>query len=442
MRIFVTLAFVIALNTAIAPVSQAQPTPENLASLADELDAHLLEIARLWYPRTVDNENGGFYERFSHDWTHQRENAKSVVYQSRQTWTAAAIAGHMPELTEEFLPYAHHGIAGLYKNLHDDEYGGFYWQTRADGTPNPNNMNKHAYGIAFVVYAAASVHQQTNDPASLELALEAYNFLEMHAHDRVNNGYNEYLTRSGRPILPQEDLNANPQGDPIGTLVGFKSMNTHIHMLEAYTELYKVHPDPHLRNRLTELHTLVRDTIAVPPGALNMFFTPDWRAIPAHDSIGHDIETAFLLAESAAALGIPDDPQTWHVARQLVDHALRYGWDERFGGFYDKAESFQAAYALEKIWWTQAEGLNALAVMHQRFGNETDRYYIALNRQWEFIKQHQIDAENGGWHNTLNRDGSLPNQQDKVSQWKAAYHNARALIHTSHILRQLAEHRD
>ncbi len=144
-------------------------------------------------------------------------------------------------------------------------------------------------------------------------------------------------------------------------------MNSHIHLLEAITALYRIWPDPLVEKRLRELFLVVRDKIAVEPGCLNLFFTPDWCPVPEHDSFGHDVETAYLLLEAAERSKEPDDAKTLTVARCLVDHALQWGWDERLGGFYDRGAAFAPACGREKIWWTQAEGLNALLLMHARF---------------------------------------------------------------------------
>ena len=168
-------------------------------------------------------------------------------------------------------------------------------------------------------------------------------------------------------------------------------MNSHIHLLEAITALSRVWPDPLVQTRLREVFLIVRDKIAVEPGCLNLFFTPDWRAVPDYDSFGHDVETAYLLLEAAAALKEADDPKTLMVARSLVDHALQWGWDERLGGFYDKGAAFAPAYGREKVWWTQAEGLNALLLMHEHFGGQTRRYFDAFLKQWDFIVNYQVD---------------------------------------------------
>jgi mannobiose 2-epimerase len=168
---------------------------------------------------------------------------------------------------------------------------------------------------------------------------------------------------------------------------------------------------------------------------LNLYLTRDWHAIPAHDSFGHDIETAYLLVEAAAALGMQDDLTTWSMARRLVDHALEWGWDEQRGGFYDKGESFAGkAFDTTKVWWTEAEGLNALMVMDRKFGGQTDRYRKAFWKQWEFIEKHLIDPHYGGWYGETLADGTLRGDGAKATPWKANYHTSRAMMNVAELL--------
>ncbi len=139
--------------------------------------------------------------------------------------------------------------------------------------------------------------------------------------------------------------------------------------------------------------------------------------------------------EAAEALGIPDDEHTWTVARGLVDHALDWGWDEQYGGFYDKGDCFAvSAYDTTKVWWTEAEGLNALLVMDRKFGRKTDRYARAFRKQWEFIRAHMIDPSHGGWFAETLRDGTLRGDGAKANPWKANYHTSRAMINVIHLL--------
>ena len=223
--------------------------------------------------------------------------------------------------------------------------------------------------------------------------------------------------------------------DRLGVYYGYKTMNSHIHMLEALTELSRVDSRPVVRERLQEVFQIVRDKISIEPGALNLYLTRDWRAIPAHDSFGHDIETAYLLVEAAEALGLADDEPTWTIARRLVDHALDWGWDEQNGGFYDKGDSFAAqAYDTTKVWWTEAEGLNALLVMDHKYGGKTDRYARAFHKQWDFIRTHMIDPIHGGWFSETLRDGTLHGDGAKANPWKANYHTSRALMNVVNLL--------
>jgi mannobiose 2-epimerase len=395
------------------------------------------ELTRDWYPRAVDNRRGGFHQRLARDWSLEPDENVFLVYQARMTWTAAAFAAYSPPQREEFLRYARHGIEFLDAVMRDKEFGGFHWELDPEGRIQARRGDeKHVYGMAFVIYAAAKVHELTGDALSLKVARDAFDWLEQHAHDAKYGGYFEALRRDGTPILAWEP-GAPPaeRVDRVGVYYGFKSMNVHIHMMEALAELAKADRRPIMPQRLREVFLIVRDRVAVEPGALNLYLTRDWRAIPAHDSFGHDIETAYLLVETAAALGMPDDGKTWGVARLLVDHALDWGWDERHGGFYDKGESFAGtAFDQKKVWWTQAEGLNALLLLHQKYGAHTDRYWKAFLKQWDFIEQHLLDPIHGGWFAETTRDGKLIGDGGKANPWKANYHTSRALMNVATML--------
>ena len=225
----------------------------------------------------------------------------------------------------------------------------------------------------------------------------------------------------------------------IGTRYGFKSMNTHIHLLEAFTELYRVWPHPDLRKRLQELFELARETITVPEvGVMNLFFTLDWRPVPDNDSYGHDVETAYLLTEAAAALGMPDDARTWQIARRMVDHALDFGWDTSYGGFYAGGGTFTAPTLRDKLLWAQAEGLNALLLMHERYGSETVRYWNAFQFQWAFIDRYLRDKTHTGYWVRVPEKGFPRPESAKSGEWMACYHHGRALLNVSSLLARLA----
>jgi mannobiose 2-epimerase len=183
----------------------------------------------------------------------------------------------------------------------------------------------------------------------------------------------------------------------------------------------------------------VRDKICDARGYLNLYFEPNWKPVPDVDSYGHDVETAFLLLEAAERLGRANEPETQRIARALVDHALKFGWDAKYGGFYDQGPIEAPATVTDKGWWMQAEGLNALLLMHELYGRSSPDYYKAFEAQWSFITRFQLDPKYGDWWNVVARDGKvLHPETGKGGEWKEAYHQSRALMNTADRLRRLA----
>jgi len=416
------------------------PTRENYLKLAAEVDTMLhRDVLDVWFPACVDNKNGGFYSNFSRDWRPYPTNGKFSVFQGRMTWISAQIAIRHPEMKEQYLPVARHGVEFLNNVLWDKQDGGFFWGVNDDGSISHYYTDgKELYGESFGIYGAAAAYQATQDPQALALAQKAFRWIDKHAHDSKNGGYFEFLTRAGEP-LEADPNSVKPQSVPVGGfLIGYKSMNTHIHLLEALTQLYGVWKDPGLRERLEELLEITRDKICVRPGVMNLYYTEAWQPIPDHDSYGHDIETAYLMLEAETALGVPHDPRTVAMARLLVDHALAYGWDEKMGGFYEDGATFGKAENLSKEWWVEMEGLNSLLLMHEQYGRQSDAYFKDFQKQWRFIQQYQADSQYRGIYPMVGADG-VPLTQVKGEIWKAAYHDGRALLNVSKRLYRLAE---
>jgi mannobiose 2-epimerase len=419
--------------------SYAPPSQETYLKLAEEAELMLRrDVLGVWFPRTVDAANGGFHANFTRDWKPLPGDGKFSVFQGRMTWVAAQVALRRPDLKAQFLPAARHGLDYLLNVMWDKQAGGFFWGLDDKGAVSPAFTDgKHLYGMSFCLYGAAAAYEATRDPRALELAQRAFRWMDAHAHDAKNGGYFEWLTRDGR-VVQARSAPGRVEAIPVsGFPLGYKSMNTHIHLLESFTELYRVWKDETLRRRLAELLAVVRDKICVEPGAMNLYFTNDWRAIPGHDSYGHDVETAYLMLEAAEVLGRKPDAVTERTARLLVDHALAYGWDETYGGFFREGTAAGEAEDTKKEWWAQVEGLNTLLLMHERYGRETDAYFRAFQRQWQFIRDRQVDREFRGLYDTTERDGT-PTATPKARMWKAAYHDGRALLNVTERLRRLA----
>ena len=422
-----------------APITYLAPTKANYLKLADEMEMTLRrDVLGVWFPRTVDNLNGGFYSNFSRDWQRTRSEGKFSVFQGRITWLAAQIVMQRPDLRDQFLPIVSHGVDYLGNVMWDRQYGGFFWGLDDKGQITPRYTDgKHLYGISFGLYGAAAAYQATHNPKALELAKSSFRWMDEHAHDAKNGGYFEWLTRDGKVVHARGGTGRVETIPLAGFPLGYKSMNTHIHLLESFAQLYEVWPDETLRGRLAELLAVVRDKICVEPGVMNLYFTTDWRAFPDHDSYGHDIETAYLLLEAEEVLGHGHDLKTERMAKMLVDHALAYGWDETYGGFYREGTTMGQPEDLRKEWWVEMEGLNALLLMHDEHGSATDVYFKAFQQQWQFIRDRQVDHKFCGLYDTVERDGTAQDHT-KARIWKEAYHDGRALLNVTARLKKLA----
>ena len=422
-----------------AQTSTLPPDKATYLKLASEAEGMLRQdVLDVWFPRSVDDRNGGFYSGFSRDWNPTQSEGKFSVFQGRMTWISAQIVLRRPELKDRFLPITQHGLQFLADRLWDKKYGGFFWGLDDNGEINNYYTDgKELYGESFGIYGAAAEYQATHDPKALSLAQDAFRWIDEHAHDSKNGGYFEWLTRDGKVVEPHSDQ-VTLEGVPLaGFPVGYKSMNTHIHLLEALSQLYEVWKDDTVRQRLQELLAITRDKICVTPGVMNLYFTNEWQAIPDHDSYGHDVETAYLMLEAEAVLGNSHDPRTERMARMLVDHALAYGWDETRGGFYREGTTFGKPEDKLKEWWVQMEGLNSLLLMHEKYGRENDRYFQAFLKQWQFIRDCQADQQYRGFYEMVGEDRK-PTVASKGRIWKAAYHDGRALLNVSERLNKLA----
>jgi len=432
-----------------APQAPAAPSHEDFKYLPASRESFLKfhaetekmlnqDVLDVWFPRALDNEHGGFYSVFSRDWKPGPSQGKFSVFQGRMTWIAAQMTVRRPETKGRFLPIAEHGLQFLNDVLWDKKEGGFFWGLDdSGGTSNFFTDKKEMYGDSFGLYGAAAAYQATRDSKALALAQKQFRWMEEHAHDSKNGGYFELLTRDGKPVEADADGMPARNDSGGGFLVGYKSMNTHIHLLEAITQLYEVWKDDTVRARLQELLAVVRDKICVDPGVMNLYFTNQWRPIPDHDSYGHDVETAYLMLEAEDVLGVPHDPKTERMAKMLVDHALAFGWDEKLGGFYGEGTTFGRAEDKGKDWWVEMEGLNSLLLMHEMYGSKTDVYFKAFQKQMDFIEKYQRDPEFHGFYQRVGEDGK-PLATDKGQNWKAAYHDGRALLNVSDRLKKLA----
>jgi len=424
-------------NSLLAQISNTEERNQLARKMENSVETQLLNK---WYPQSADTLYGGFLSTFTYDFRPTGPQDKFIVTQARHTWTTAR-AAHLYPHVPYYLQCARGGFQFLRDIMWDKTYGGFYDLVDRKGLVLPNlNARKEAYGNAFAIYGLSAYYEASGDTAALNLAKKAFLWLEDHSHDPIDGGYFQYLERDGKPI--QRD-----QGVPDRSDIGYKDQNSSIHLLEAFTALYKIWPEPLVRLRLQEMLQLIRDKIVTNKGYLRLYFKPDWTPISFRDSsrdyilahkyldhvsFGHDIETTYLMLEASHTLGWKNDTLTLLVGKKMLDHALQAGWDKQLGGFYDEGYYFKGEDTItillaSKNWWAQAEGLNTLLLMADRFPADTMHYIDKFIRQWKYIETYLIDPVNGDWY----EEGLDGEPQFKTALkghiWKGAYHNFRAL---------------
>ncbi len=419
-------------------------------NLADEMKYSLKnELLNAWYPRTIDTIYGGFLSDFTFDWKPEGPQDKMIVTQTRHIWTATKASQFLQDTS--YLQIAEHGFRFIKNHMWDDQYGGFYMLRNRKGEPagGVHPDEKTAYGNAFAIYSLAAYYGVTGDTAALNLAIGTFRWLDEHSHEPRYNGYFNRLMRDGSQYTMQDS-------DPGATdLIDapWKDMNSSIHLLEAFTELYSVWPDNGLRERLQELLIIIRDIMITEKGYLNLYFEKDWKPVSYRDSsesvrkrhvafdhvsFGHDVETAYLMLEASHILGIKHDSLTLNKAKNLVDHALANGWDSQKGGFYYEGYYLKGSTSVSildnsKNWWVQAEGLNALLLMSKLYPDE-EKYYQAFEHQWQYIKQYLIDHKYSGWYIEGLDNSPQMVRAPKASVWKINYHNSRSLMNCIRML--------
>lgn len=430
--------------------------PGERMKIAAEMENSLKnELLNSWYPQAIDTVYGGFLSNFTHDFKPAGVQDKMIVTQARHTWTNAKASLLYPDINN-YKKGALHGFRFLRDVMWDKEYGGFYTLTDRQGNVKNNDVSKTAYGNAFGLYALAAYYAASNDTSALNLAKAAFLWLEKGNHDAIRKGYFQHLSRDGRPVVRNAKV-------PSTADLGYKDQNSSIHLLEAFTELYAVWPDPLVRQRLEEMLLLIRDTITTPKGYLTLFLKTDWTPVSFRDStesvilkhrnldhvsFGHDVETAFLMLEASHALRLQNDTKTMSVAKRMVDHALQNGWDKKTGGFYDEGYYFKNKSNItiikeSKNWWAQAEALNTLLLMADRFPKDKMQYFEKFRQLWHYAQIYLIDHEYGDWY-----QGGLdkePQQKTALKGhiWKATYHQYRSLANCIVQLRkQPADHSD
>lgn len=382
----------------------------NVSVFQEEILTNLKEgILPFWTSHCVD-PSGGFYGVVQRDGTPVENAPKGGVLNARILWTfsqAYRLYGN-----EEYLIMANRAQRYFIDHVMDAKYGGTFWQINADGTPQEGDI-KQTYGLAYGIYGLSEHFRATGNLESLQKAIEIFQTLENKVRDPKLDGYIESFTREwGTPEKIGYD------GDGTAT----KTMNTHIHVLEAYASLYRVWRDAELGNRLKKLIELLTTKLYdAQRNHLIIYCDNEWNNLSDIDSYGHDIETSWLLSEAAHVLGDKEIIEKINkIAVDMVDTALKEGVTENGYMMYERHGE---NYRRNSSWWCQAEAVVGCINAYQITGDE--KYLQHAFGFWDFIKKYHIDYEYGEWFRSVSNEGKPNLREPKVSIWNCPYHNSR-----------------
>ncbi|MCP5524584.1 MAG: AGE family epimerase/isomerase [Verrucomicrobiales bacterium] len=377
------------------------------------------KVLPYWYDTAIDWQRGGYV--LADDGQGHRGDAKEkqIVTQARMVWGfSVAQEQGWSSARRDYLKAAEHGYRFLLAKFRDADRGGYFWSTDLDG--NLLNDRKNLYGMSFVVYAFVEYFRAGGEQPALDHALELYRAIQDHCHDAVHGGWGEHYTRDWQLVTAQDD-------QVVVELAGKKSANSHLHWMEALSELYEATRDPGVRRSLEEALEINR-TWFYPMDAARAAFHREFNWARATGprseglSYGHNVEFAWLMVRAERVLG--REPSWAHFEAHL-DHALKCGFDHERGGIFYTGAGNDPATNRDKVWWSQSEWVAALtdALRHE----ENPAYRMALSKTLEFLDRHQIDPADGIWYDTVAEDGS-PKRPSKAHNWKANYHDVRGLV--------------
>ncbi len=393
---------------------EEQTEIKQLDTYKKELNDELNSILKFWVDLTQDNVYGGFYGKIDNDNQIVPDAAKGSVLNARILWTFSAAYNLDHELLN--LDLANRAYRYIVDHMIDKEYGGVYWLVNYKG--EPLDTKKQVYAIAFTIYGLSEFYIASGNEEAKQTAIDLFYQIVEKAYDPVETGYFEAFTREWEPIdnlrLSAKDANEK------------KTMNTHLHVVEAFTNLYRIWPDKALKSHIeTLLNNFFDHFIDKKTHHLVLFFDEAWNRKSDLVSYGHDIEAAWLLLETAEVIGDEQMIRRVKKAAILVAEAAVEGLDTD-GGLWYEYEPVADHLIKEKHWWVQAEAMIGFYNAWQISGDE--KYLNLSVNSWLFTKNKILDKINGEWFWGVYENGQVMRSEDKVGMWKCPYHNSRACI--------------
>ncbi|CDF80803.1 N-acylglucosamine 2-epimerase [Formosa agariphila KMM 3901] len=399
-------------------------TLEEISQFKLELSSELDALLSYWATTVRDVEYKGFFGEINSSGTIDKKATRGVVLNTRILWAFAA--GYNRTQKEEYKQIAEEQFIYIIENFWDSENEGVIWEIDCDG--NPVNTRKQAYAQGFAIYGFSEFYRATGNELSLDLSIKLYNILQDKFWDKEHLGYIEALQKDWSIIqdmrLSDKDLNVP------------KSMNTHLHILEPYTNLYRVWSDGSLKNSIQDLISIFQNIIVdKDTGHFNLFFGQNWKSKSKTISYGHDIEGAWLLHEAAIEINEPKVIESIKkTSLRLVDITCNEGMGQD-GSIFNESE--EGIIDKDKHWWVQAEGLVGLIDAYEISGDAT--YFYKAVKLWAYIKTYIRDIKEGEWYWRVDIENKPILSEYKIGFWKCPYHNSRALIELLNRLDKIEE---
>ena len=373
----------------------------------NELETH---IAPFWC-RLRDDENGGFFGQMDNDLNVNKNGTKGVILNSRILWFFSAAYDLLKK--PEYLDNARHAYEFLRDRCIDRENGGVYWMMNHDGSVN--DSMKHTYNQAFAIYALSEYYGVSSDREALDLAFRLYDTVEEKCTDDI--AYREAFSADWE-LIPNDALSENG-------LMADKTMNTVLHLIEGYTNLFRVSSDERVAGRLNFLLALAYDRIFDRQNnKLLVFFDSSMNVIGDIHSYGHDIEASWLIDRAFDVLGSSADSGLagkWRSADLRIAEKI-YNTALENGAVNNEREN--TVINRKRIWWVQAESVVGFINAYMHSGDR--KYLDAAYTVWDWIKHHQIDSrKDSEWWAEVNSDGTPLTDVTMVNEWKCPYHNGR-----------------
>lgn len=383
--------------------------------LSDSARAELTDnILPFWMNRMADEKNDGFYGRINGQAQLVENEDKGGILNARILWSFSAAFNQLGNI--KYMEMAVRAKDYTLAHFFDPLYGGTFWTVDYKG--RPADTKKQIYSQAFFIYALVEYYMASGDKSCLEKAILLFHLIEEKSFDTLKNGYLEAFSRDWNLL---EDLRLSEKDDNEK-----KTTNTHLHILEAYTSLYKVWKNEELAGKLRNLTNIFIDKIIDGDSHhLNLFFDEDWNSKSALISYGHDIEASWLVYEAAVILKDKKLLLSVKDACIKLGRAALEGLQPDGSLIYEK-EGAKGHVNGDRHWWPQAEAVVGLLNLYEMTAQKT--YLDQSVRCWEYIESHLVDRKNGEWFWSIFADGSVNTTDDKAGFWKCPYHNTRACL--------------